>query len=473
MKKKRVFISGITGTMGQSVLKHCLKHSDSLELVSIVRESEKNKELMADYENKDIDIIWGDMRDYIDIRNALKGVDMIIHLAALVSPKADYFPELAWEVNVGSVDNILKAISELALDEVKLVYIGTVAQTGSRLPPIHWGRVGDPIKSSTFDSYAASKNAAERKIIESGLKYWVSLRQTGILHEGLLSMREGIMFHQPLNNVFEWITDDDSGRLIANLCTFDLEEDFWKKVYNIGGGESCRVNNYDFMSEVLRLTGVKDIKKIFEPKWFATQNFHGQYYLDSDQLNDILDFRRESFDDFLERVKETIKFPNNMLGIVPSIMTRDLIMKKIAMSEQGPLSWIKNKDKNRVNAFWGSFENYKSIKNWTKFKIDSNYDKVQMLYHGYDENKDESLLNQNDMQKAAIYRGGHCLSKDMIQGDLDSPLRWTCNYGHVFMATPRLVLKTGHWCPECEAPPWNYENIAKVNPFFDQVWNKE
>ena len=30
-----------------------------------------------------------------------------------------------------------------------------------------------------FDYYAVSKIAAERYVIESGLKYWVSLRQTG------------------------------------------------------------------------------------------------------------------------------------------------------------------------------------------------------------------------------------------------------------------------------------------------------
>ena len=185
MRKKRIFISGITGVMGQACMKHLSKYSDQLEFVSIVRESEKNKKLIKEFSEEKLEISWGDLRDYLDIRNALKDVDMIIHLAAMVSPLADYYPKLAWEVNVGSVDNILKAIDELGLVDVKLVYIGSVAQTGSRLPPIHWGRVGDPIKASQFDSYAASKTAAERKIIESGLKYWVSLRQTGILHQGL------------------------------------------------------------------------------------------------------------------------------------------------------------------------------------------------------------------------------------------------------------------------------------------------
>ena len=36
--------------------------------------------------------------------------------------------------------------------------------------------------------------------------------------------------------------------------------------------------------------------------------------------------------------------------------------------------------------------------------------------------------------------------------------------------TPNLVLRGGHWCPDCLPAPWNYSEIAKVNPFFAQVW---
>ena len=36
--------------------------------------------------------------------------------------------------------------------------------------------------------------------------------------------------------------------------------------------------------------------------------------------------------------------------------------------------------------------------------------------------------------------------------------------------TPNLVLRGGHWCPDCEPMPWRYDQIAKVNPFFAQVW---
>ena len=74
------------------------------------------------------------------------------------------------------------------------------------------------------------------------------------------------------------------------------------------------------------------------------------------------------------------------------------------------------------------------------------------------------------MRKAAEFRGGKCLSPAMTKGDLSTPLDWECQFGHRFKASPTLVLLGGHWCPECLPLPWNYDEIAKGNPFFAQVW---
>ena len=85
-------------------------------------------------------------------------------------------------------------------ETTRFVSIGTVAETGDRMPPIHWGRVGDPIKPSMYDYYAVSKVAAERMVVESGLKYWVSLRQTGIIGPAMAKIRDSIQFHNCLDS---------------------------------------------------------------------------------------------------------------------------------------------------------------------------------------------------------------------------------------------------------------------------------
>jgi hypothetical protein len=92
------------------------------------------------------------------------------------------------------------------------------------------------------------------------------------------------------------------------------------------------------------------------------------------------------------------------------------------------------------------------------------------LDHGYDEDKPTEALDLTDMRAAASFRGGACLSETMAQGDLFTKLRWKCAFDHEFEATPNTVLKGGHGCPRCAPPGWNYDEEARRNPFFAQVW---
>lgn len=163
-------------------------------------------------------------------------------MAAFVLPAADYHPATAMRVNFGGTRNLVETVRELGqADATALVYIGTVAEMGDRMPPIHWGRVGDPIKPSMFDYYAVSKVAAERYVIESGLRRWVSLRQTGIIGPAMARVRDAIQFHNCLDNVLEYVSDRDSGTMMAHLASYDaagsLPGAFWCHVYNVGGGE--------------------------------------------------------------------------------------------------------------------------------------------------------------------------------------------------------------------------------------------
>lgn len=276
------------------------------EIVLLVRDGKTNREIMAPYINLDnVHIIWGDLGSYDDIYRSIEGVDIILYVAALVSPVADSNPQLAMQVNYGSMIHFLKAIEARAMqDTVKFVSIGTIAQTGDRMPPIQWGRVGDPIKPSVFDYYAVSKVAAERALIESNLKYWVSLRQTGIIGEKMAEIQDSIMFHNCLDNVLEYVSDRDSGLLLSNLCKKTregtLDVSFWNHVYNIGGGEACRMDTTSMYKHIYGQLGITDLSYVIDPKLYATQNFHGTYYLDSDVLNDYLDFRNDDMNYFYQ-----------------------------------------------------------------------------------------------------------------------------------------------------------------------------
>jgi hypothetical protein len=269
MKRKRVFLTGATGSMGGSALKHLLER-DTCDIVVLVRPSEKNKEAMqAVVGESALEIVWGDLTEYGDVLRCVTGADMVLHPAAFIAPAADHDPETAWKINVGSAENIVRAIqAQPDPDAVRLINIGTVAETGDRLPPIHFGRTGDPLKPSIFDMYACSKIAAERIVAESGLKYWASCRQTYIATANLI--QDPIMFHQPINTCIELCTEHDAGLLLANACEDDLPEAFWRRFYNIGGGPSCRVVFLEYLDRNMKLFGI-DSRKVMERKWFALE----------------------------------------------------------------------------------------------------------------------------------------------------------------------------------------------------------
>lgn len=471
MAKKNIFLTGATGNMGWAGMQEILGRSDRFNLTILARPSEKNKKKLKPFEGR-VNIIWGDLTQYEDVLKGVTGADYVLHVGGLVSPATDYYPNRTRRVNVLAAENVVRAIkAQPDPDRIKVCYIGTVAQTSDRSEPIHWGRTGDPICISVYDHYAISKVNAERIFVESGLKYWVSLRQSGILYPGILKNYDPIMFHVPLRGVLEWATVEDSGRLLANLCEDNVPDEFWCRFYNIGSGEQYRLTNYEFECKLLKAISCPRPEKIFNPEWFVLRNFHGQWYADSDVLENYLHFRENvPVDEYFRRMSKQVPWFYHLAAIVPPFIIK-AAMKPMAYKKMwGTQWWIKNNIKERISAFYGSKEKWAAIPGWKDFDLSRPTEKISYLDHGYDESKPRSEWDIEDMRRAAAFRGGKCLSQTMEKGDFRTPLEWECQFGHKFKASPALILNGGHWCPECLPTPWIYNDIAKGNPFFAQVW---
>lgn len=480
MGKKTVMLTGGSGTMGYQGFKELLDRKDEFNIVLLLRDSAKNREKFDKYkDDASVRIVWGDLMDYDKILEAVTGADVVLHVGGMVSPAADYYPKRTLETNITAAKNIVKAVkAQPNPDAVKVVYIGTVAETGDRNPPIHWGRTGDPIKISVYDHYAISKVRAEEVFAESGLKHWVSLRQTGILYPAILKNMDPIMYHVTINGVLEWATVEDSGRLLANVCDTDLPEDFWCKFYNIGSGAAYRLTNFEFEELLLGALGLPTTKKLFNANWFILRNFHGQWYTDSDKLDDYLHFRHNvPIADYFENLAHQVPAYYRACRALPKFMGNVVakcakpFMKKIAQTDiYGTLKWKETENKDRITAYYGTMKDWESIGTWEEFDVKRPSETPTYLDHGYDEKKPLSELDIDDMKKAAEFRGGECLSKTMVKGDLFTPLVWKSARGNTFEMTPNLVLLGGHWCPEELPWPWDYDTEAKINPFFAQVW---
>lgn len=487
---KTVFLTGATGTMGGAGLQELLRYPNQYKVRVLARPSQKNKAKLAVYANQ-IEIVWGDLTKYEDVLKGVTGSDVVLHVGGMVSPQADYRPTQTRKTNLTAAKNIRDAVLAQPMDkQPKVVYIGSVAQMGDRREPLHWGRTGDPICVSAYDHYGITKAMAERIITNSPIKHWVSLRQSGILYPAILKNYDPIMFHVPIRGVLEWATVEDSGRLLERCCRDNVPEEFWKRYYNIGSGEQYRLSNYEFECLLLNAIGCPKPEKIFDSNWFTTRNFHGMWYLDGDVLENYMHFRANvPVKEYFKQMAKSDTLPGGLKfavrsklvylsHLVPHIVK--LAMKAMAMSkEHGTQWWIKNNKEQRIHAYYGSLEAYKAIRPWSEMDLSHNSEQAVILNHGYDENKPMSEFTIEDMQQVAAFRGGKCLNTQMVKGDWDTPLQWQCAQGHIFTATPRLILLGGHWCPDCfpnpykdepNARPWAWDKESKRNPFFAQLW---
>lgn len=485
--KTTVFLTGATGTMGWAGMQEILKYPEQYHLRILARPSAKNKEKLAPYADR-VEIIWGDLTRYDDVLRGVTGADIVLHVGGMVSPQADYRPRATRKTNIAAAEYVRDAVlAQPEEKQPKVVYIGSVAQMGDRREPLHWGRAGDPICVSAYDHYGLTKAMGERIITGSPIRRWVSLRQSGILYPAILNNYDPIMFHVPIRGVLEWATVEDSGRLLERVCRPEVPEEFWKNYYNIGSGKDYRISNYEFECLLLEAIGCPRPEQIFEPKWFTTRNFHGMWYIDGDRLENYLHFRANiPIRDYFRQLAQSDSLPSAIKFASKTKIAKlfphcvKLAMYAMACSEEhGTQWWIKHNITPRIHAYYGSLEAYRAIPDWKHFDTSHPSETIVRLDHGYDEQKPQSLFTIKDMQRAAAFRGGKCLSESMVQGDWDTPLEWECAEGHRFTASPRLILLGGHWCPECmpypyaDEPnprPWHWDKIARENPFFAQLW---
>ncbi len=497
-----MLLLGASGSMGFAAFQELWKRKNEqgerkYDIVLLLRPSLKNKKMFEPYMREcgirpirdrgvcrdaaeSLKIVWGDATVYEDVLEAVQGVDWVLCPMAFISPEADRNPEQAKAVNTTAIEYVVKAIEAQpnGVEHIRLIYTGTVAATGDRLPPIHCGRVGDPLKPSVFDFYATTKIRGEWAVLESNIRHWVSLRQTFIMIPNVMALRDPIMFHQPINSCMENNTMRDAGRGLVNCLDIPDDSPFWRRVYNMGGGPSCRIVYLEFLDMVYKMLGL-DYRRVMERRWFALRNFHMQFFLDSDELNKYIHNWGDSMQTFKEMMQaglpRSLKIVAALCKTLPPV--RWLVekityrqLKRLAERPDGTLGWIKGHNDRRVTAFYGSYEAFERIPDWDVDMPEMRRDAPFVrLDHGYDETK--AVLDLDDLRGAARFRGGECLSTEW-SGDMYKTLKWRCAMGHEFEAKPYTILKAGHWCPHpgCLPPPWNYDEIAKRNPFFAQVW---
>jgi nucleoside-diphosphate-sugar epimerase len=286
------------------------------------------------------EILWGDLRNPEDARRAVAGVDVVLHIAAIIPPVADHRPRLAQQVNVEGTRNILAAMQGQARP-ARLVYTSSISVYGDRIAA-PFIRVGDPLRPSEGDEYARTKIAAEELVRASG-QAWSIFRLCGILTPRLKI--QPLMFHMPLATPLEWCHAADAGLALVNAVECPAVDG---QIFNLGGGESCRMIARDFLRLMLPIFGVSPAALPIYA--FATRNFHSGYYADGDRLDALLRFRRKTLVDYLADLRAGISPLNRALvNLIPRALIRGYFER---MSE--PLRAIRENNQALIERFYGS-----------------------------------------------------------------------------------------------------------------------
>lgn len=485
----KIAMTGTSGNMGREALKQTLE-LENVEWVRILLSYKKQndkleKKLKKQYGSR-IQVVRGSVGSESACKELVQNTDYVIHMAAVIPPASDKSFKRSEECNYLGAVNMVNAVKALE-KQPKYIHVSTVALYGNRDEKHPWGRVGDPLLVSPFDAYAMHKLKGELYCLEAGLECWAVLRQTAMLYPEMMAanIKDGLMFHTAINAPLEWSTSRDSGRLVKHIFERDSKgevDGFWKKIYNIGAGYKGRETGYDTFNDGFKMIGGSS-EKFFKPNWMAKRNFHGVWFADGDELEQLFHYQQDGVKEYWAEIADHHKIYK--LGkCVPKGLIYAFLFRKLLHHENSPYAWVLKGDAARVQAYFGGQAEYDKIPtDWKDVKIMAkgdfgNYDDLRdldyakehgfLLSHGYDESKGQENWSDEEMQSAATYRGGECLTP--YTGDAYAPLKWKCCEGHEFEMNPYTVLRGGHWCPKCMPMPWKFDLLAKKMPFYSQVW---
>lgn len=198
----RITVTGGTGFLGSYLVRDLLARGDAVRVLA--RPSPRSEQLAA----AGVEIVPGDLRDSESIAGAVRGADIVFHLAAKVgaAPYKEYFA-----VNVGGTERVVKAAAAHGVSQ--LVYASSLAVYGpladdmpidENTPFDDNPQLRDPyseskIKADQLVSAFAKQNGLPTAVVREGIIYGPGRP----LPAGIFAFRLGrtdVVFGRPENH---------------------------------------------------------------------------------------------------------------------------------------------------------------------------------------------------------------------------------------------------------------------------------
>lgn len=146
-----ILVTGATGYVGSAVIRELLEQGHPIKCLV------RRKSSLANIKDFDVELAYGDIRDPMSFKRALKGCNRVFHLAALY---ANWLrkPGIMYQINEEGTRNVMAACLEAGIERV--VYCSSVAALGAhgKIPVDETARFN---LNATRDHYYISKYRAE------------------------------------------------------------------------------------------------------------------------------------------------------------------------------------------------------------------------------------------------------------------------------------------------------------------------
>lgn len=281
LKNSKVLVTGGAGFIGSNLVESLLLSGNNV--VCLDNFSTGKKENLKDFiSNPQFKLIEGDIRDFDSCLNALSGIEIVFHQAALGSvPRSIKDPVTTTDVNIGGFVKMLFASKEARIK--RFIYAASSSTYGDNpeLPKVE-DKIGTPLSP-----YAITKYADELFAANFSKTYGIEI--IGLRYFNVFGRRQdpdGVYaavipkFVKMLKNHQSPVIDGDGSHsrdftyidnvLQANhLAALTTKKDAINQIYNVAHGERTSLNqlfNYIQKSACRFDREVLNIKPLYGPE---------------------------------------------------------------------------------------------------------------------------------------------------------------------------------------------------------------
>ena len=278
-----ILVTGGAGFIGSHIVDRLLDEGIKVRVLDDLSTGDKSN-LAAHKDNNSLQFIEGDIRDHIQVMNAVKGVDAVIHEAALVSvTRSVENPLLSHEINLTGTVNLLKACLEANVK--RFVFASSCAVYGdTKTMPLH-----ERLEPKPLSPYAAHKLGAEKYVqkfhkvhdFETVILRYFNVygpRQKYGPYSGVISVMANCLIDNKAPTIYgdgqqtrDFVNVKDV--VEANMLALSKQSAIGE-VFNVGTGKAITVN--ELTATIQKITDKTDLKPVYaEPRLGEIKHSYG------------------------------------------------------------------------------------------------------------------------------------------------------------------------------------------------------